>query len=281
MAGWLVPTLLNILAVGMMGVASSRALRGLTWRSLVFPVTGAYVVVAVVLLALGDARLALDGDWGWALVSGLLTVTAFVGMNVALTRGEAGEVVAVSAAFPTITLLLAAVVLDEAVTAGRWLGTLLVVAGVALIAHRRGVAPGSRTWGWVLPTAVFTCALGVVGVTSRLAMETLAWQDLIVWATLCYLVASVVVLAAARAAGERIVRVNGWGVVAGSLAVGALATLYVALGEGEASTVIPVSAAFPIVTLLLAWALLGERLTLPRSMGTLVVIGGVVIITAL
>jgi transporter family protein len=78
-----------------------------------------------------------------------------------------------------------------------------------------------------------------------------------------------------------LLRTNGWALVTGVLAVAALATLYIALGEGEASTVIPVSSAFPIVTLLLAWALLGERLTVRRCIGTAVVVAGVLVITAL
>jgi transporter family protein len=83
-----------------------------------------------------------------------------------------------------------------------------------------------------------------------------------------------------RARGERFARPDRWAVVAGTLAVLSLAALYVALGNGEASIVIPVSSAFPIVTLLLAWLLLGERLTVRRSLGTVVVVAGVVVITA-
>jgi uncharacterized membrane protein len=282
---WLLPTLVNIVGVGAMGVAASRALRTLTWRSLLLTTTGAYLLVTVALVAFGDARFGLDGAWGWALLSGVLTVTGLVSMNLALTEGEASKVIALSAAYPVVTLFLAALVLEEAVTGGRWLGTLLVVVGVALIAVRGGrdaLLPHARgSWRWLVPTCVFTGVLGVVGVTSRLALETMTWQDLIAWATLCYTVAAAALLVIARRRGEHLVRANGWGVVAGALAVGSLAALYVALANGEASVVIPVSSAFPIVTLALAWLLLGERLTVPRSVGTTIVVAGVVVITAL
>jgi len=281
---WLLPTVVNIVAVAGLGVASSRALRSMSWRSLLLPTAGAYLIVAVALIAFGDASLGFDGDWGWALVSGGLIVTAFVSMNVALGSGEASKVITSSAAYPAVTLLLAAVALGEAVTGGRWLGTFLVIAGVSVIALSGPRLPPAlrppRSWGWLAPTMVFTCALGVIGVTSRLALETLDWYDLVVWAALFYTTAAVCVFVHGRSRGERFVRPDGWAVTAGTLAVLSLAALYVALGNGEASIVIPVSSAFPIVTLLLAWLLLGERLTVRRSLGTAVVVAGVVVITA-
>ena len=92
----------------------------------------------------------------------------------------------------------------------------------------------------------------------------------------------------ARHATVELGPLGGWYLAAGLLTllqaadrgVPELAALYVALGNGEASIVIPVSSAFPIVTLLLAWLLLGERLTVRRSLGTVVVVAGVVVITA-
>jgi bacterial/archaeal transporter family protein len=281
---WLLPTVVNIVAVAGLGVASSRALRSMSWRSLLLPTAAAYLIVAVVLIAFGDAGLGFDGDWGWALVSGGLIVTAFVSMNVALGSGEASKVITSSAAYPAVTLLLAAVALGEAVTSGRWLGTFLVIAGVSVIALSGPRLPpelrAPRSWGWVAPTLLFTCALGVIGVTSRLALDTLDWYDLVVWAALFYTTAAVCVFVHGRSRGERFVQPDRWAVIAGTLAVLSLAALYVALGNGEASIVIPVSSAFPIVTLLLAWLLLGERLTVRRSLGTAVVVAGVVVITA-
>jgi transporter family protein len=281
---WLLPTLINVAAVGAMGVVMSRSLRTLTWRNVVFPTAGAYLLVSLALAVFGDAGLGLDGDWGWALASGALIVTVFVSMNLALGSGEASKVIAFSASYPAITLVLAAVAVGEAVEGGRWLGTVLVVAGAAIIAlgDRGPLRPedAATSWRWLLPTVIFTAGLGVIGVTSRLALETMSWQDLMVWAAIFYCTLAGFVFARERARGEQPVRANGWAVVAGVLAAGSLATLYVALGNGEASVVIPVSASFPIITLLLAWLLLGERLTMLRSAGTLAVIAGVVVITA-
>ena len=63
-------------------------------------------------------------------------------------------------------------------------------------------------------TLVFTCALGVIGVTSRRALDTLDWYDLVVWAALFYSTAAVCVFVHGRARGERFVRPDRWAVIA-------------------------------------------------------------------
>lgn len=53
---------------------------------------------------------------------------------------------------------------------------------------------------------------------------------------------------------------------------------YYALKSGEASIVVPVVAAFPIFTLIVAAFLLGERVTAAKAIGLLMVVGGVVLV---
>ncbi|QHN08185.1 EamA family transporter [Methanothermobacter sp. THM-2] len=53
---------------------------------------------------------------------------------------------------------------------------------------------------------------------------------------------------------------------------------YYALKSGEASIVVPVVAAFPVFTLIVAAFLLGERVTAAKAIGLLMVVGGVVLI---
>jgi transporter family protein len=72
---------------------------------------------------------------------------------------------------------------------------------------------------------------------------------------------------------------TGWAVASAALAVGSLILLYVALGLGEASKVVPVTAAYPAATVILAAVFLGESITLARVGGMLLVIAGVVLLT--
>lgn len=50
---------------------------------------------------------------------------------------------------------------------------------------------------------------------------------------------------------------------------------YFALSRGEVSRVVFVTAAYPVVTVILAWAFLREPLTLQKSVGMLLVLAGV------
>ena len=52
-------------------------------------------------------------------------------------------------------------------------------------------------------------------------------------------------------------------------------TYYHALRLGGASLVVPITAAYPLITVLLSWLILQEGLTLPRIIGTALIVLGV------
>ncbi len=55
-------------------------------------------------------------------------------------------------------------------------------------------------------------------------------------------------------------------------------TLYNALKAGEASIVVPISATYPLVTLIIAVLFLGESVTLAKVLGIVLVISGVALL---
>jgi transporter family protein len=131
---------------------------------------------------------------------------------------------------------------------------------------------------WLVPAIGYVLALGALGITSKLALETLSWQQLLPWTLLAYGVAVAVLLAI----GQTDVQWHpgsGWAVATAALAVGSLILLFVALGLGEASKVVPVTAAYPAATVVLAALFLGENISLARVAGMLMVIVGVVVLT--
>jgi transporter family protein len=73
---------------------------------------------------------------------------------------------------------------------------------------------------------------------------------------------------------------TGWAIASAGLAVSALLLLYAALSAGEASKVVPVTAAYPAFTLALSAAFLSEHVSPARIAGTLLVVSGVVLVTA-
>ncbi len=135
------------------------------------------------------------------------------------------------------------------------------------------------TMAWLLPTLGFVVTLGAVGVTSKLALRTLVWQDLIVWTTVVYVVVAAYLLVSGQGSfGSG--RDVWWALLTAVLAIISLIMLYLALGKAPASKVIPVSAAYPAFTLLLAALVLSEDISLVKVVGLALVIGGVVLITS-
>ena len=72
---------------------------------------------------------------------------------------------------------------------------------------------------------------------------------------------------------------GGWAIVTAFAAAGGLIFFFYALSKGDASVVVPTTSAYPIVTLIGAAIFLSESLTLPRVIGTALVIAGVVVIS--
>lgn len=133
--------------------------------------------------------------------------------------------------------------------------------------------------GWVLPIMWYVVALGAVGVTTKLALRTLSWQDLILWVGVGYVLVAGILLALGQAKW-RFVGDTSWALVTTGLVISSLIALYIALGNAEASKVIPVSAAYPAVTLFLSALVLSERVSVARVAGAGLVVVGVVVLTA-
>lgn len=131
---------------------------------------------------------------------------------------------------------------------------------------------------WLIPTLGYVVAVGALGVTSKLALRSVSWQAAIVATTGVYLVATAVFAALGEIKFGTGVD-TFWAFASGVLAVGSLILLYLALGSGEASKIVPITAAYPAVTLVLSAIFLSEALTLGRAVGALLVIGGVVVLT--
>jgi uncharacterized membrane protein len=131
---------------------------------------------------------------------------------------------------------------------------------------------------WLVPTVGYILLVGALGVTSRLARRTLSWQDVVVWSGIGYVLVAGVFLASGRA-HLRFTTDGRWAMGSAVLAISGLIMLYVALGSGDATKVVTVSAAYPAATLLLAAAFLSEPITIARLAGLGLVIGGVVVMT--
>lgn len=134
----------------------------------------------------------------------------------------------------------------------------------------------SAGWRWFAPSVGYALLLGLLGVTTKLALADIRWSELFIWVAVVYAVVAMGMVVG----GVRLGRAYGalWAALSGLFASSALLFLFVALEHGDAGQVVPVTAAYPIVTAGVAAIVLAERITLRRLVGTLLVVLGVGII---
>jgi transporter family protein len=133
--------------------------------------------------------------------------------------------------------------------------------------------------GWILPTLVYVVLLGGLGVTAIYALRGLGWQQLVMWTAAAYVTVSIILIAT----GARIHLpggLPGWmTVVSAFIPPVCIVALYIALSRGPATKVIPVSSAYPFITVFLAAAVLSEALTWKVFIGTVLIVAGAVLVS--
>jgi transporter family protein len=129
--------------------------------------------------------------------------------------------------------------------------------------------------GWILPAIAAMVLWGIVGILQKLGSNRLGANALLLWVTIGYIVMLPAVL---WRSGSWDVAADAWplGVLAGT--VNGLGTwlLFRSLEHGaKASVAVPLTALYPVVTVVLAFVFLAERLSLREWLGVaLAVCGG-------
>lgn len=198
-----------------------------------------------------------------------------------LAIGAMGIVAPISATSPIVPLAVS-VVRGDSPTALQWAGIAFALCGIVLVSREpRGAGGGA---GGRVATGVglaFVAALGfglfVVGLGE-------AAQESAPWATATARLSSVTALVIALAWTRTVPRVTRsllpLVLVVGVFDTGANALIAIATTHGSIGIVAVLSALYPIMTILLARAVLHERLGPSRTAGGLVALGGAALIAA-
>jgi bacterial/archaeal transporter family protein len=135
--------------------------------------------------------------------------------------------------------------------------------------------PGRMT-RWILPALGYIALTGALGITTKLALASTGWKQLLVWAALAYAVFSGLFLLTGTRPhfGQGIV----WAALSGILAASTFALYMVAVGRGEVSKTVPFMSAYPVVTVLLSVVVLSEQVKPAQIAGVCLVIGGLVLL---
>ena len=222
-------------------------------------------------LTSGGDRPGLDELWP-AAGAGACGAIGLAALYRGMAIGAMGIVAPISAASPVVPLAVD-VGRGQVPSAVQWGGIAVVLGGIVLLAREPGGDGASRLAAGV--TLAMFAALGfglfVVGLDAS-SDSSVAWTILVVrsTSTLLTLAAAVAISAPLRPPARLVPMI---------LAVGAFDTaanvlVAFATTRGPAGIVAVLSALYPVTTVLLARALLGERLDRARRLGGALALGG-------
>jgi drug/metabolite transporter (DMT)-like permease len=231
------------------------------------------LVGAVVwVLAGGDARPSLEDLWP-AVGAGAAGAVGLGALYRGMAVGAMGIVAPISAASPVVPLAvdLARGIVPSAL---QWIGIVVVLGGIALLAHERdgfGRRGGLAAGVSLALVAALGFGLFVVGLDAA-ADESVGWAILAVrsTSTLVALAAVIAVSAPLRPPARLLPMIIGVGVF--DTAANVLVAF--ATTRGPAGIVAVLSALYPVTTILLARVLLAERLDRERRVGAVLALGG-------
>lgn len=197
--------------------------------------------------------------------------------HVALVYTSVAEATLIAHLAPMVAVVLAWVVLGEQPTRALWLGLILGLAGGAVMAAGRWVGFGSISGDVVaLGSALF---YGLYLIAIKEALRVYSTARVMLWSTMAAAV-PLFVVAAWTEGNFNATSLSGW------VAVAALGLLVHGAGQGLTAVAIaklPVGPtalallACPVLSVLLAWPLLGERPNLTQIVGGGAILAALVI----
>jgi transporter family protein len=234
----------------------------------------------VVLIALVDGLVYFLGFCYWreslpiALGDGVLATTsclvgaiAYICYFESITDGQIAIAGTISAAYPALTVIGALAFLSETLTTTQAISLVAIIGGLVTLSYEPN--PGSEH---AMPRRSLFFALlafvlwGFWGLTSKMAINAIGPGNIFGFYVISSLTAPVVYLLFRRVRPQQSRASNppliAWvlGATALALNVCGVFAFSFALKAGSASLVVPISSAYPLVTVILAVGLLRERL---------------------
>lgn len=232
----------------------------------------------VAMVALGEAAVflatyvafgapSLGGGRGLllGLGAGLTGMLGFVAYYETIARGSISRMGTIIAAYPVVTVILALVFLGESISLAQGLGILLLLGSAVLLGRteRQTVGAGGR----MLTALILVSFLlwGLWGFLVKVAVTEVSGGSTFFYFGLSNLLVGVplLLLVRGRRPGPSLPkrRFLAWPAMAVAMGSGAVILMTLALVDGPASLVAALTGAYPVITVLAATILLGERFT--------------------
>lgn len=120
---------------------------------------------------------------------------------------------------------------------------------------------------WYLYAVLTVVMWGIWGVFSKLAAAHARPRQMLIFQSIGVLAFAILVLAIEKFKVERSLPGFGWSFAAGFFTFIGFLTFFAALEQGKASTVVTLSALYPVVTIVLSILFLHEKLTMRQVSG--------------
>jgi len=183
-----------------------------------------------------------------------------------IMEGQVAIAGTISAAYPALAVLGAVVILSETLTSIQLIGVVAIIAGIVALSYEP--SPGSKT-AMSRKTLIYALAAfalwGFWSLTSKIAVDRVGPGNLFAFYASSALIIPGLYVLLRRGSLNREKTPNparsAWILGAAGLAinVGGAYAFSFALETGSASLVVPISSAYPVVTIVLAIAVLKER----------------------
>lgn len=246
-------------------------------------VEGPMYLVAFIIWRQGADITLADGLLAFS--SCVIGVMGYLCFFESIMEGQVAIAGTISAAYPALTVVGAIVVLSERLSAVQALGVIAIIGGVVALSYEP--EPGSKhaTNRRSMVFAFLAFALwGLWSLTSKMAIDRVGAGNLFIFYVMSSMTAPVLYgwfrrVRPGALAGDMPTRTYWiYGAIALALNVtGALAYTF-ALEDGSASLVVPISSAYPLITIVLAVALLREKLNRAHYPALAAVVAGLVMI---
>jgi len=259
MARWLSFSLITIALFGVWGFVSTVITKEVA--PLTVQVLSTIGLLPVALILGFSQNLRKGTNFGAGIAVATLTGVLGGSGNVALYKalqigGEGSVVVPLTGMYPLVTVVLARVLLKERLNRIQTLGIGLALVAIYLFSPRESLG-ATVTWrsafsAWMMYGLIALVLFGVACITMKFATRYISDELSTIFYTLGYILLAIVIIVAGSVAWHVSMKNWGLGVFVGLLMNGATLTLFVAYRWGKASIVTPLTALYPLVTVLLA-----------------------------
>ena len=271
MSGWLRYSLLSMLAYGVWGAVSSLGSQSVSPLTLQIVSTVGLFPVAVVLMFSKNIHHAANLQRGilLAMATGLIGGTGNLTLYQALRiGGEASVVFPLTGMYPLVTLVLARLLLKERLNRVQALGIALALVAIYLFSAQQSTHGFSGWRDLIAPWmgyALLTLLLfGMSCITQKFTTRYISDELSTIFFTVGFIPLALVIWVVGSPPWNLSGKDWAVGIAVGLLmAIGTLA-LFAAMRRGKASIVTPLTALYPLITVILAVAFLNEHLDLTK-----------------